>query len=108
MGKKQKKREDDRCECGRSETTKHVLVDCPRLQAARQKLRRKIRPRFNSMALMLGGKPRNIRDEEGKKWTITKRNMEAILEFAEEPQRFNSRVTREESTLLTILTERRN
>ena len=103
-GKRLKKREDDKCECGGKETTKHVLIDCPRLQTARQKLRKKIGPRFNSISLMLGGKPRDEGDGEGKKWTISKRDLEAVLEFAEESQRFNSRVTGEESTQSTTST----
>jgi len=108
-GKRLKKREDDKCECGGKETTKHVLIDCPRLQTARQKLREKIGPRFNSMSLMLGGKPHNDGDGEGKKWMISKKDLEAVLEFAEESQRFNSRVTGEESTQSTTSsTGRRN
>jgi len=50
------------------------------------------------MSLILGGKPRDDRDKKGKKWMISKRDLEVVLEFAEESQRFNSRVTGEEST----------
>jgi hypothetical protein len=49
------------------------------------------------MSLMLGGKLRDEGDREGKKWTILKRDLEVVLEFAEESQRFNSRVIGEES-----------
>jgi hypothetical protein len=52
---------------------------------------------FNSVSLMLGGKPSEVRNETGK-WRITKREFEAVIEFAEESQRFISRVTREESS----------
>jgi hypothetical protein len=56
---------------------------------------------------MLDGKPRNDGDKKGKKWTISKRDLEAVLEFAEESQRFNSRITGEESTQSTASTGRR-
>ena len=49
------------------------------------------------MSLMLGRKPHNNGDEEGKKWMISKKDLEAVLEFAKELQRFNSRVIGEES-----------
>jgi hypothetical protein len=48
---------------------------------------------------MLGDKLCNNADEEGKKWMITKRDIEPILEFAERSQRFSSRVTGEENVL---------
>jgi hypothetical protein len=94
-GKKMRKREDDKCECGARETVKHILMDCPKLRPARQKLRGKIGPRFNSISLMLGGKPGEARNGSGK-WRITTKELEAVLEFAEETQRFISRVTRDE------------
>jgi ribonuclease HI len=96
-GKKMRKREDDKCECGARESVKHVLMDCPKLRSARQKLREKIGPRFNSISLMLGGKPGKVRDGLGK-WRITTKELEAVLEFAEETQRFISRVPREEGS----------
>jgi hypothetical protein len=50
------------------------------------------------MSLMLGEKPCNDGDGKDKKWMISKRDLEVVLEFAEESQRFNSRMIREEST----------
>jgi hypothetical protein len=91
-----KKREDDKCECGARETVTHILVDCPKLRTARQKLREKIGQRFNAISLMLGGKPHNPGTDTGRKWTISKKELEAVLEFAEETQRFVSRGTIEE------------
>jgi hypothetical protein len=46
---------------------------------------------------MLGGKPGNVRNGSGK-WRITTKELEAVLEFAEETQRFISRVPREEGS----------
>jgi hypothetical protein len=55
QGKMHKLREDDKCECGAVETVTHVLIDCPRLRAPRQELRRKIGTAFNDISNMLGG-----------------------------------------------------
>jgi hypothetical protein len=60
------------------------------------------------MSLMLGGKPCNDGDGKDKKWMISKRDLEVVLEFAEESQRFNSTMIREESTQSTRSTGRRN
>jgi hypothetical protein len=89
--KKIKKSEDDRCECGARETVVHVFVDCPKLREARQKLRQRIGSRFNSVSLMLGGKPNDFRHETSGKWTISKKELNAVLDFAEETQRFINR-----------------
>lgn len=99
-GKNLRKREDDKCECGARETVKLLPMDCPKLQAARQKLRGKIGQRFNSISLMLGGKPGNVRNGSGR-WRIAAKELEAVLEFAEETQRFISRVTREDGSQST-------
>jgi hypothetical protein len=56
---------------------------------------------------MLGGKACNLRSKTGKKWTITKKELEAVLEFAEESQRFISRERREEDPQLTASTATR-
>ena len=56
--KRIKNREDDKCECGARETVHHVLMDCPKLRAAREKLRKRIGDEdSNSLSLTLGGKP---------------------------------------------------
>jgi ribonuclease HI len=48
-------RDDDLCACGARETVVHVLVDCPRLQGLRMKLRREVEDAFNSVSSLLGG-----------------------------------------------------
>jgi hypothetical protein len=75
---------------GAMETVAHVVVDCPRLREARQQLRNKVGDAFNSIASMLGGRPRN---EQGKasKCGINRDVLTAVLEFAEASQRFKSR-----------------
>jgi hypothetical protein len=82
-----KKTESDKCECGARETTIHVLAHCPKLRVAREKLRKKIGKRFNAVSLMLGGKPYYCHPKS-KKWKIPKKDLEAVLDFA---QRFISR-----------------
>jgi ribonuclease HI len=90
-GKRMKKTENDKCECGARETTVHVLAHCPKLRSAREKLRKRIGKRFNSVSLMLGGKP-YYSHPKSKKWKISKRDLDAVLDFAEESQGFISRV----------------
>jgi hypothetical protein len=60
-------------------------------------MRQKIGTRFNSISLMLGGKLRNFRLEEGTKWNITRKDLDVVLDFAEETQGFANRITREEN-----------
>lgn len=93
--KRIKKSEDDRCICRARETIVHVLVDCPKLREARQKLHQRIGSRFNSISLMLGGKPHSSRHETDGKWTISKKELDAVLDFAEETQRFSNRMEEE-------------
>jgi hypothetical protein len=83
--------DDDRCSCGAIETVVHVVVDCPRLREVRRQLRGKVGDAFNSIAIMLGGRPRN---EQGKphKVGINREVLNAVIEFAEASQRFKSRV----------------
>ena len=50
---------------GAIETVVHVLVDCPKLREARQQLRTKVGYAFNSIATMLGGRPRNGQGKVG-------------------------------------------
>ena len=81
--------EEDKCVCGARETVVHVLVDCPNLRELRQKLRNKIGDAFNNIALMLGGRPSET--QKGKQWSIDTEVINAVLEFAQESQRFQSR-----------------
>jgi hypothetical protein len=46
---------------------------------------------------MLGGKPRNPGSGEGIKWNITRKDLEAVLDFAEETQKFSNKITRDEN-----------
>jgi ribonuclease HI len=88
--KRQKLRDDDKCQCGAKETVVHVLVDCPRLKYLRQQLRRKIGEAFNDISAMLGGKCQ-ARHEQGKSGNVHD-VLNAVLDFAEASQRFRSRV----------------
>ena len=78
----------------------HVLIDCPRLRGLRQKLRRRIGNRFNNISMMLGGKPPAPRDGAADKeaaqlaWQIPKKELEAVLEFADKSGRFRARTLR--------------
>ncbi len=92
-----RKSEDDKCECGARETTVYILIDCPNWRSAKQKMRQKIRTRFNSISLMLGGKPYNPTSGEGTRWNITRKDLDAVPDFAEETQKFLNRITREEN-----------
>lgn len=89
--KRQKFTDDGRCVCGAIETVVHVVIDCPRLREERRHLRNKVGDAFNSIATMLGGRPRN---GQGKviNGNINREVLNAILEFAEASQRFKSRV----------------
>ncbi|KAF2467757.1 uncharacterized protein BDR25DRAFT_374620 [Lindgomyces ingoldianus] len=60
------------------ETLAHVFIDFPRLQGFRQRLRIWIGPRINSMTSMISK-------------DIVKKELDAILEFAEKSGRFCSR-----------------
>jgi hypothetical protein len=65
-----------------------VLVDCPRLQELRIKLRREVGDVFNSVSSLLGG------SNQGKKGNpdtvLQARTVNAVLDFAEVSQRFRS------------------
>jgi hypothetical protein len=88
-GKLHRFREDDKCECGASETVVHVLIDCPKLTALRRKLRRQIGTAFNDISGMLGG---GSQGKEGKKDDMQDSSiLGAVLDFAEASQRFQSR-----------------
>ncbi|KAI3028789.1 hypothetical protein CBS147347_3630 [Aspergillus niger] len=86
-------RDNEQCECGATETVVHVLVDCPRLNALRQELRRKIGGVFNNVSDMLGGAGQG---KEGKLEDATQNGsvLGAVLDFAEASQRFRSRASR--------------
>jgi hypothetical protein len=74
------------------ETVVYVLVDCPHLQELRQELRSKIGDAFNKISVMLGGKPHG--NQERKCWSINTGVMNAVLDFAQASQRFQSRQSR--------------
>ena len=59
----------------------HVLTDWPKLRTAREILRKKIGTRPNSLSL--GGKPHRLPTGHTE-WKISKKDLEAILDFAEE------------------------
>ncbi|GAA92634.1 hypothetical protein AKAW_10748 [Aspergillus luchuensis IFO 4308] len=86
-------RDNEQCECGATETVVHVLVDCPRLSALRQELRRIIGGVFNNISDMLGGAGQG---KEGKLKDATQNGsvLGAVLDFAEASQRFRSRAPR--------------
>ncbi|GAA93218.1 reverse transcriptase [Aspergillus luchuensis IFO 4308] len=86
-------RDNEQCECGATETVVHVLIDCPRLRALRQELRRKIGGGSNNVSDMLGGAGQG---KEGKLEGATQNGsvLGAVLDFAEASQRFRSRAPR--------------
>jgi hypothetical protein len=51
----------------------------------------KDRYRFNSVSLMLGGRPHNHKVGTDGKETMSKKDLAAILDFVEETKRFTSR-----------------
>ena len=65
------------------------MVDCPNLRELRGKLRNKIGDAFNNIALMLGGRSRET--QNGQQRSIDTEVINAVLEFAQESQRFQSR-----------------
>ncbi|OQE10083.1 hypothetical protein PENFLA_c095G04406 [Penicillium flavigenum] len=81
-------RDDDLCICGERESVHHVLLDCPQLRELRRELRRKVGDAFNSMSTLLGGpgEGRGKIDSASRTKTV-----EAVLDFAEASQRFQSR-----------------
>ncbi|KAI2734534.1 hypothetical protein DTO013E5_9920 [Penicillium roqueforti] len=82
-------RDDDHCACGAQETVTHVLVDCPKLQELRRELRMKVGDAFNSISSLLGGSKEG---ERGKPDTVSRtKTVNAVLDFAEASQRFQSR-----------------
>ena len=79
-------RDDDRCVCGARESVIHVLLDCPALRHLRRELREKVGDAFNNLSTLLGvGGPR------GGDTAPRAKTVEAILDFAEASQRFQSR-----------------
>ncbi|THC90426.1 hypothetical protein EYZ11_010103 [Aspergillus tanneri] len=92
-GQKYGFREDDKCECGAKETVVHVLIDCPKLRALRQNLRKDIGEAMNDVTVMLGGKGR-LGKADGSGESTQKSTLRAVLAFAEASSRFRSRGTR--------------
>ena len=79
-------RDDDRCVCGARESVIHVLLDCPALKHLHRELQEKVGDAFNSISTLLGvGGPR------GGDTAPRGKTVEAILDFAEASQRFQSR-----------------
>lgn len=66
-----------------------MLVDCPHLRELRQELRNKIGNAFNDISIMLGGKPRDPQKKKG--WSMNTSALNAVLDFAQASQRFQSR-----------------
>ncbi len=92
FAKKRGFRDDDQCACGARETVVHVLVDCPRLQGLRMKLRRDVGDAFNSVPSLLGG---SNQGKKGNPDIISRaKTVNAVLDFAEASQRFRSRAPR--------------
>ena len=91
FSKRRKFSDDDRCECGAIETLVHVFIDCPKLREPRRQLRESIGDRFNNLTTMLGS-----RTQKGCK--ITAKELDAVLDFAEQSGRFRNRDTEPEST----------
>jgi hypothetical protein len=88
-GKLHKFREDDKCQCGATETVAHVLIDCPELRVMRQELWKKIGTAFNKITDMLGG---GLKGKKGRQDDIQDSSvLGAILDFAEASKRFQSR-----------------
>lgn len=77
-------RDDDRCVCGGRESVNHVLLDCPELRHLRRKLREKVGDAFNNISTLLG----RLRESDTAPRAKT---VEAVLDFAEASQRFQSR-----------------
>ncbi len=84
FSKRVKHSDSDRCECGAVETLVHVFIDCPNLREPRRQLREAIGNRFNNLTTMLGG-----RIQRGSK--ITAKELNAVLDFAEQSGRFRNR-----------------
>lgn len=94
--------DDDKCECGEPETVEHVLTECPLLQQLRSTLHNKIGDKSRSLPLMLGGRPQPQPQPQGplpqlqpvspnnnkEHWRITSTELNAVLDFAEDSQRF--------------------
>ena len=79
-------RDDDRCVCGARESVIHVILDCPALRHLRRELREKVGDAFNNISTLLEvGGPR------GGDAAPRAKTVEAILDFAEASQRFQSR-----------------
>lgn len=84
-------RDNDLCVCGERESVSHVLLDCPELRALRRELKEKVGEAFNSISTLLGG---SGGDGRGKVSNASRaKTVEAVLDFAEASQRFQSRAT---------------
>jgi hypothetical protein len=68
----------------------YVLVDCPKLRDLRQQLRNKIGDPFDSISAMIGGRAHGNQGKR-KEWSIDRDVLNAVLDFAEASQRFQTR-----------------
>jgi len=71
----------------------HVLTKCPLPQRLQRKLRDKIGDKCNSLVLMLGGRPQSQLTSDNSSsskedWKITSTELNAVLDFAKESERF--------------------
>ena len=82
-------RDDDLCVCGERESISHVLLDCPDLRGLRRELRAKVGDAFSSVSTLLGGSEEGRRGKPNHASRV--KTVDAVLDFAEASQRFQSR-----------------
>ena len=84
---------NEQCECGEVESVSHVLLDCHLLQQGRQKMFQESGLPKNSLSALLGGKPPSstAATQSKNKWRITALQLQAVLSFAQDTQRFKNR-----------------
>jgi ribonuclease HI len=87
--------DNDRCECGETESVSHVILECPLLQEDRQKLQQETGLKTITLSALLGGKgpdrTRLTKDDEYSKWGTSTAQLKAVLEFARQSKRFLNR-----------------
>lgn len=86
--------DSEKCECGEVESISHVLLDCPLLQDNRQRMYEESGLTKNSLSTLLGGKPLSCTQPAQRKepkWKISASQLQAVLKFARDSQRFINR-----------------
>lgn len=80
--------ESDKCECGQNEdSTRHLILECPKWEAPRQILRPKVGARWGDLSYMLGGwnswKDRRGKTLDGPKedWKPSVSTVKAVIKF---------------------------